>query len=95
MKITREQVLHVASLSRLSLTDEETERLEGEMSGMIAFADKLMGLDVSGVLPTTHAVPMQNVFREDGVLPSYDRSVMLNIAPRHDESSVLVPRVVD
>lgn len=95
MKITKEQVRHVAALSRLSLTDEETERLEGEMSGMIAFADKLMGLDVTGVLPTTHAVPMQNVFREDGVLPSFSRGVLLNIAPRHDESSILVPRVVD
>ncbi len=95
MKITREQVLHVAELSRLSLSDEEAERLEGEMSGMIAFADKLMGLDVTGVAPTTHAVPMQNVFREDGVQPSYERSVMLDIAPRHDETSILVPRVVD
>lgn len=95
MKITREQVLHVASLARLSLSEEQTERLEHEMSGMIAFADKLKGLNVEGVPPTTHAVPIQNVFREDGTKPSYDRSVLLSSAPRHDDTSVLVPRVVD
>ncbi|MGI6150829.1 MAG: Asp-tRNA(Asn)/Glu-tRNA(Gln) amidotransferase subunit GatC [Christensenellales bacterium] len=95
MKITKEQVLHVASLSNLSFSEEETERLASEMSGMIAFADKLKGLNVDGVPPTTHAVPIQNVFREDGVLPSFERSVLINIAPRHDETSVLVPRVVD
>jgi aspartyl/glutamyl-tRNA(Asn/Gln) amidotransferase C subunit len=49
------------SLARLSLSDEEVERLQGEMSGMIAFAEKLLELDVSGVQPTTHAFPMQNV----------------------------------
>lgn len=95
MNITREQVLHVAALARLSLSEEETGRLQNEMSGMIAFADKLKELNVEGVPPTTHAVPIQNVFREDGTKPSYDRSVLLNCAPRHDESCVLVPRVVD
>jgi len=95
MKITREQVLHVAALARLSLSEEETERLQGEMSGMIDFADSLKELDVSGVPPTTHAVSVQNVFREDGVLPSFDRAELLRCAPRHDESCVLVPRVVE
>jgi len=95
MKITKEQVLHVASLARLSLSDEEVERLQGEMSGMIAFADKLLELDVSGVQPTTHAFPMQNVFREDEVKPSSDRDAIIQIAPRHDGTCVIVPRVVE
>lgn len=95
MKITKEQVLHVAALANLSLSAAETEQLQGEMSGMIAFADKLLELDVSGVLPTLHAVPMQNVFRPDVAAPSFDREEMLQNAPRRDETSVLVPRVVE
>ena len=65
MNITREQVEHVAKLARLSLTEEEISRLQSEMGGMIAFADQLNELDVESVSPTTHAVPMQNVFRQD------------------------------
>ena len=64
MKITKEQVEHVASLAKLSLSEEEIERLRTQMGGMIAFADQLNELDVESVSPTTHAVPMQNVFRQ-------------------------------
>ena len=95
MNISKEQVLHVAKLARLSLSEEETQRLMGEMSGMIAFADKLKELDVAGIRPTTHAVPMQNVFRADGSAPSYDRTTMLKNSANHDEACIIVPRVVE
>ncbi|MDK2933193.1 MAG: aspartyl-tRNA(Asn)/glutamyl-tRNA(Gln) amidotransferase subunit [Clostridiales bacterium] len=68
MKITREQVEHVANLARLNLTEEEKERLTSEMESIIAFADKLNELDTSEVEPTAHAIPIQNVFREDEFL---------------------------
>lgn len=95
MKITREQVQHVAALARLCLTEDETVRLQEEMGGMIALANRLSDLDVSGVRPTTHPLSMNNVLRQDGSAPSPARETLLQNAPRHDESAVIVPRVVE
>ncbi len=95
MAITKEQVLHVAKLARLNLTDEETERLRGDMENIIGFADKLNELDTEGVVPTAHAIPMQNAFREDVVIPSYDREAILQNAPDRDEEAFVVPKVVE
>lgn len=95
MDITKEQVLHVAKLARLNLTDEETERLKADMQNIIAFADKLNEVDTEGVVPTAHAIPMQNAFREDVVRPSYDRGEILKNAPAKDDEAFLVPKVVE
>ena len=95
MKISKEQVQHVASLARLCLTESEVDRLQNEMGGMIAFADQLSDLDVRDTAPTTHAIEMTNVFREDVMAPSPDRETILNNAPRRDEAAVVVPRVVE
>ena len=95
MKIAKEQVEHVAALAKLSLSDEEIERLRDQMGGMIAFADQINALDVGSVRPTTHAIAQKNVFRADAAAPSYDRAVMLENAPMHDEECVVVPRVVE
>ena len=95
MAITKEQVLHVAKLARLNLTDEETERLRGDMENIIGFADKLNELDTEGVVPTAHAIPIQNAFREDVVIPSYDREAILQNAPDRDEEAFVVPKVVE
>ncbi|MDK2799468.1 MAG: aspartyl-tRNA(Asn)/glutamyl-tRNA(Gln) amidotransferase subunit [Clostridiales bacterium] len=95
MKITREQVEHVANLARLNLTEEEKERLTSEMESIIAFADKLNELDTSEVEPTAHAIPIQNVFREDVVEPSYDRGKILQNAPSQEKGCFKVPNIVE
>jgi aspartyl-tRNA(Asn)/glutamyl-tRNA(Gln) amidotransferase subunit C len=95
MKITREQVEHVANLARLNLTEEEKERLTSEMESIIAFADKLNELDTSEVEPTAHAIPIQNVFREDVVEPSYDREKILQNAPSQENGCFKVPNIVE
>ena len=95
MKITTGDVKHVADLARLKLSDEEMARLTMEMEGIIAFADKLEELDTTGVEPTAHAIPMHNVFREDIVMPSYDRERLLMNAPTVDSGCVMVPQVVE
>jgi aspartyl-tRNA(Asn)/glutamyl-tRNA(Gln) amidotransferase subunit C len=95
MKITKEEVLHVAKLARLNLTEEETERLMSDMGSIIGFADKLNELDTEGVVPTAHAIPMQNAFREDEVKPSYDREDILKNAPSSDGDGFLIPKVVE
>ncbi len=95
MKITNDEVLHVASLARLKLSEEEAKRLETDMAGIIEFADKLNELDTEGVVPTAHAIPMQNAFRADEVKPSFDRREILKNAPDFDEEGFIVPKVVE
>lgn len=95
MKITKEQVEHVANLARLNLTDAEKDRLTNEMEEIIRFADKLNKLDTEGIEPTAHVIPIKNVYREDVVRPSYDRDKILANAPSSDEGCFKVPKIVE
>ena len=87
--------MHVAKLARLNLTDSESERLTKDMESIIGFADKLNELDTEGVVPTAHAIPMSNAFREDEVLPSYDNELIIKNAPHAEDGCFVVPRVVE
>ncbi len=95
MKISKEEVLHVAKLARLKLSDSEAEALSADMESIIGFANKLNELDTDGVVPTAHAIPMSNAFREDVVKPSYDRDAMLANAPSAEDGGYTVPKVVE
>ena len=95
MKITREEVLHVAKLARLNLSEEETEKLQSDMESIIEFANTLNELDTEGVVPTAHARPMSNAFREDVIKESYDREEMLKNAPESEDGGFAVPKVVE
>jgi aspartyl-tRNA(Asn)/glutamyl-tRNA(Gln) amidotransferase subunit C len=89
--IDREQVLHVARLARLKLSDEEVERMSGELSAILEHVDNINELDLEGVEPTTHVLPLENVLREDEPRPSLPREVALEPAPDADESGFRVP----
>jgi aspartyl-tRNA(Asn)/glutamyl-tRNA(Gln) amidotransferase subunit C len=89
--IDREQVLHVAKLARLKLSDEEVERMSGELSAILDHVDNINELDLEGVEPTTHVVPLENVLREDEPRPSLPREVALEQAPDAGESGFRVP----
>jgi len=89
--IEREQVLHVAKLSRLKLSDEEVTRLEGELSSILDHVDRLAEIDIEGVEPTSHVVPLENVLREDEPRPSLDREVALSQAPDPHDGAFRVP----
>jgi aspartyl-tRNA(Asn)/glutamyl-tRNA(Gln) amidotransferase subunit C len=89
--IDREQVLHVAKLARLKLSDEEVERMSGELSAILEHVDNINELDLEGVEPTTHVVPLENVLREDEPRPSLSRERALEQAPDADESGFRVP----
>ncbi len=96
MNISKEEVLHVALLARLKLNESEAEALSSDMESIIGFANKLNELDTEGVIPTAHAIPMSNAFREDVVVPSYPREEMLKNAPSADEEiGYVVPKVVE
>jgi aspartyl-tRNA(Asn)/glutamyl-tRNA(Gln) amidotransferase subunit C len=89
--IEREQVLHVARLSRLRLSDEEIDTLTGELSTVLDHVDKLAEVDIEGVEPTSHVVPLENVLRPDEPRPSLDREVALSQAPDPHDGAFRVP----
>ena len=70
MGITREEVLHVAKLARLELTDDEVERLTGELSAILEAVSKVSELDLSDVPPTSHPLAVVNAWAEDEPRPS-------------------------
>ena len=95
MKITKAEVEHVARLARLELSGAEVETFTGQMDAILAYVEKLNELDTSGVVPTAHAVPMENAFREDEVRPSIGVDKALANAPGRVEGFFRVPKVIE
>ena len=89
--IDREQVLHVARLARLELSEEEIERMAGELSGILEHVDRITALDLDSVEPTTHVVELANVLRPDEPDPSLPREVALEPAPDRADGAFRVP----
>ncbi len=89
--IDRDQVLHVARLSRLRLSPEELERMPGELSKILEHVERMNELDLDGVEPTAHVVELQNVLREDEPRPSLPRERALQGAPDVAEGGFRVP----
>jgi len=95
MKITREEVENVAILARLELTEEEKDLFTGQMDAILAYVDKLNELDTSDIIPTSHAVPMENAFRDDSVRPSIGIDLALANAPERAEGFYRVPKIIE
>ena len=89
--IDREQVLHVARLARLTLGDEEIDRMAGELSGILEHVDRISELELDDVEPTSHVIALENVLRPDEPRPSWSRDEMLERAPDHASGSFRVP----
>jgi len=89
--IDREQVLHVARLARLQLTEDELQRMSSELSDVLGHIEKIDELDLDGVPPTTHVVDVSNALRSDDVAPSLPREVALEQAPAVADGGFLVP----
>ena len=90
--LSREQVLHVARLARLELSDEEVERLGGELSKVVDWIDKIGELgDLEGVPPTSHVVEVENALREDVPHESLPREAALASAPDPADGGFRVP----
>src|SRR5262245_9172704 len=89
--IDRDQVLHVARLARLKLTDEEIERMSGELSGILEHVDRISELDLDDVEPTSHVIALENVLRPDEPRPSWSRDEMLDPAPDPASGAFRVP----
>jgi aspartyl-tRNA(Asn)/glutamyl-tRNA(Gln) amidotransferase subunit C len=94
MVLTREEVLHVAHLARLSLGPEEVELFTRQLNDILAYVEKLRELDTRGVTPLAHVLPVFNAFREDEIKDGLPREKALDNAPVREEGSFLVPRVI-
>ena len=81
MRLTREEVEHIAELARLGLTEEEKDRLADQLSAILEYFQVLQQLDTATVPPTTTVIPLTNVMSEDQVEPSSPREDMLANAP--------------
>ena len=95
MKVTREDVEHVALLSRLSIDEKDMDKNIQELSDFLEYVDRLQQVDTENVAPTAHVLPIQNVFREDVVKPSLDRDLALSNAPEQEDGYFRVPKIVE
>jgi aspartyl-tRNA(Asn)/glutamyl-tRNA(Gln) amidotransferase subunit C len=85
----------VARLSRLDLSEEEKVTFGNQLEQILSYMEQLNRLDTSGVEPTSHAIPIQNVFREDGVKSSFQQEEVLAIAPDEEDGHYKVPRIIE
>jgi aspartyl-tRNA(Asn)/glutamyl-tRNA(Gln) amidotransferase subunit C len=89
--IDREQVLHVARLARLELSDDEVARMATELSTILGHVDRMSEIELEGVPPTTHVVEVTGALRADEPRPSWPRETMLEQAPAEKDGGFLVP----
>ena len=92
--ITVSEVKHVANLSRLTFDEQELQGLTSQLNDILGYIGKLEGLDTQGVPPTTHAMKLVNVLREDEVRPSMANSEAVANAPEKEERAFVVPRII-
>jgi aspartyl-tRNA(Asn)/glutamyl-tRNA(Gln) amidotransferase subunit C len=92
--ISRDDVKHVAHLARLHLTDEEVDRMQTQLSNILESIETLQQVDTSHVGPTASVIQLENVMREDEVLPGLTRDAALANAPLRDDPFLRVPTVL-
>jgi aspartyl-tRNA(Asn)/glutamyl-tRNA(Gln) amidotransferase subunit C len=85
----------VARLARLELSKEEKEIFGNQLEQILTYMEQLNRLDTTGVEPTSHAIPIYNVFRDDEVKPSFPHEEVLAIAPDEEEGHFKVPRIIE
>ncbi len=95
MKMTIADVEQVARLARLELTAEDKELFAGQMDAILGYVEKLKELNTDGIVPTSHAVPMENAFRADVVRPSIGLEKALANAPEKTGTFFVVPKVIE
>lgn len=94
-KLSLEQVEHIAELAKLRLTDEEKERFRGQLSEILAYAERLQELDTEAIPPTATVLPLRTVLRPDEPRPSMPREDILANAPAAQDGCFVVPAVLD
>ena len=94
MKITKDEIVHVAKLARLHLDDAAIELYTKQLGEILAYMDTLNRVDTRGVPPTSHAILINNAFRDDEVKPSMPVERALTNAPEAEDGGFVVPKVI-
>jgi aspartyl-tRNA(Asn)/glutamyl-tRNA(Gln) amidotransferase subunit C len=93
--IDQKTVHYIAALSRLHIDDGEAEKFAHNLEDILQYVHQLDQLDVSDVKPTSHVLEVENVFREDKVLPSLRRDEAMSFAIEHHDGHYKVPKVIE
>jgi aspartyl-tRNA(Asn)/glutamyl-tRNA(Gln) amidotransferase subunit C len=93
-RLSRAEVVHVANLARLALTEAELDTMTTELGAILGTFDAIAALDMGGVLPTAHPLGLVNVLRDDVVRPSADRAEVLACAPAAEDNRFRVPKIL-
>jgi aspartyl-tRNA(Asn)/glutamyl-tRNA(Gln) amidotransferase subunit C len=91
--LSRDDVVHVAQLARLSLSDEEVDLFTAQLRTVLEHAADVAALDLAHLAPSAHPLPMENVLRPDEPRPSLDREEVLAAAPSVEDHRFRVPRI--
>jgi aspartyl-tRNA(Asn)/glutamyl-tRNA(Gln) amidotransferase subunit C len=94
MKISKDEVIHVANLARLDLDEANIEKFVGQIGVILEYVDTLNQVDTKGVQPTSHAISLTNAFREDEERDVFDRESALANAPEQEDGHFIVPKVI-
>ena len=94
MKISKEDVVHVANLARLELSEESIEKFAGQIGEILDHVDSLKRVDTRGVSATSHAISLTNAFREDDMAEPAGRERSMTNAPESEEGSFVVPKII-
>lgn len=94
-RISREEVERVASLARLSLSDDEVEGMAHDLDAILGYVETLNELDTSGVEPTSHAIPLPTPMRDDTPVEPLSPELALANAPEASDSAFVVPKVLE
>ena len=94
MKITKDEVLHVAALARLELADDVIDKFAGQIATILEYVDTLNQVDTQGVKPTSYATFRTNAFREDIKLTSLEQDAALANAPAQEDGCFKVPKIL-
>lgn len=95
MSITIKDVEHVANLARLELSEEEKAVFTEQLNAILKYAEQLNKLDTDGVEPTSHAIPLFNVTRDDEVRPSLPIEQVMANAPEEEDGQFRVPAIME
>jgi aspartyl-tRNA(Asn)/glutamyl-tRNA(Gln) amidotransferase subunit C len=95
MKLSYEQVRHIAWLARLGLSEEDVEKFSLQLSNILENFEILKQVDTTKVPPATHTIPLQNVFRKDDVIESYPQAEILSNAPRQEGNCFKVQAILE
>jgi aspartyl-tRNA(Asn)/glutamyl-tRNA(Gln) amidotransferase subunit C len=93
--ISRDDVAHLARLARVAMTEDELEHLAGQLDVILAAVARVQEVAAEDVPPTSHALPLVNIFRSDEPVPSLGAAAALDAAPAAEDGRFRVPRILD